>query len=196
MRTTTKAFGAGRAACLAAAVATTLTACSGGPAIKGLAPDPVLSTSTVPAGTFSNAGDDTVRTSTGTVIRYVNPFAPETMRVHPLTRFTTDAVDGDPRIDAHFELFDANRDPVKALGLVSFQLYREDVGSGSPIQLERWQVDLTDPAANAEPYDRVTRTYRLSLRGVPTSVTQTTRLLLLAQFTTPEGRTLSATHRF
>lgn len=189
MRTTTPAL----AVCLAAAV-TTLTACSGGPAIKGLDPDPVLSTATVPAGSFTEPG--TARTSSGAVIRYVNPFAPETLRIHPLTRFITDPVEGDPRIDAHFELFDANRDPVKALGLVSFQLYRDDATSGSPIQLERWQVDLTDPAANAEPYDRVTRTYRLSLRGVPESITQSTRLLLLAQFTTPEGRTLSATHRF
>ncbi|MFG0293896.1 MAG: hypothetical protein ACF8MJ_12195 [Phycisphaerales bacterium JB050] len=172
-----------------------LGACSGGPAIKGLDPDPVLSTSTLPSGAIS--GPSTARTSTGVTVRYINPFAPETLRIHPLTRFVTDPVDGDPRIDAHFELFDTHRDPVKALGVISFQLYRDDESSGgSPIQLERWQVDLTDPAANAEPYDRVTRTYRLSLRGVPESVSQSSRLLLLAQFTTPDGQTLSATHRF
>jgi hypothetical protein len=171
-----------------------LSACSGGGvSIKGLDPSPVLSTATLPAAAFESGA---TRTVNGATVRYINPFAPETLRIHPLTRFINDPVDGDPRIEAHFELADTHGDPVKALGIVSFQLYRDDDSSGSPIQLERWQVDLTDPAANAEPYDRVTRTYRLSLRGVPDTITPTTRLLILAQFASPEGRTLSATHRF
>ncbi len=171
------------------------TACIGGCggnaiSIKGLDPSPVLSTSTLPPDAFS---PDTTRTVNGTTIRYINPFAPETLRIHPLTRLVTDPVDGDPRIEAHFELADVHGDPVKALGVISFQIYREDDPS---VQLERWQLDLTNLAANAESYDRVTRTYRLSLRGVPDTITTTTQLKIDAQFTTPEGKTLPATHRF
>jgi riboflavin synthase alpha subunit len=57
-----------------------LLSCSGGPVIKGIAaPDPVLSTATVPPGAFDpSAGVG--RSPTGATIRFVNPFAPETLR--------------------------------------------------------------------------------------------------------------------
>jgi hypothetical protein len=126
----------------------------------------------------------------------VNPFSPEELRVHPLTRVVRNAQTGGREIEAHVELIDRFGHPVKALGTFNFSLYRTG-GAGDPTeQLIRWTVDLETAAANAEPYDLVTRTYRLVLSGAPTEPRTERGLLLVARMTLLDGRTISSTHRF
>lgn len=101
-----------------------------------------------------------------TRVEYVNPFEPQRVRVHGLTGLSVS--NGESRIDAHVELFDAYGQPVKALGVYVFQVYASGGASGDlGQQLQRWVVDLTDPATNAAAFDRVTRTYRLALTDAP-----------------------------
>jgi hypothetical protein len=128
------------------------------------------------------------------------PFEPETIRIHPLTRIDTNPETGAPQVDVYFELRDRWNHGVKALGQVVLELY-ETPGPGSatrggPLQLRVWKVDLTDPDANAIPYDRVTRTYHISLAGVPTGLPADRDLELRVRFTTLSGETMSGAYRF
>ena len=123
-------------------------------------------------------------------VQYVNPFEPTRLHVHGLTELAI--VNGAPRIDAHIELFDAFGQPVKALGSCIFQIYAGTSASGEQgQQLERWVVDLTDPATNAAAYDRVTRTYRVALTEAP-SPESTRGYMLDVQFRSISGATISA----
>ena len=62
-------------------------------------------------------------------------------------------------------------------------------------QLKLWKVDLTDPDENAVPYDRVTRTYHLSLADLPSGISDRRDLRLSVRFTTTSGEQLVAVHR-
>jgi len=135
-------------------------------------------------------------TEDGAEVIVVNPFSPTELRVHPLTRVVVNAQSGRREIEAHVELIDRFGHPVKALGVFNFSLYRTG-GTGDPTeQLMRWTIDLEDPAANAEPYDLVTRTYRVVLAGAPDEPRGERGLLLVARMTVLDGRTISSTHRF
>ncbi|MCA9293773.1 MAG: hypothetical protein KDA20_08165 [Phycisphaerales bacterium] len=126
-------------------------------------------------------------------VEYVNPFEPQRVRVHGLTGLSV--VNGEPRIDAHLELFDAYGQPVKALGTCVFQLYASTGASGDlGQQLRRWVVDLTDPATNAAAYDRVTRTYRIALTEAPPP--EATRgYVLEVQFQSIAGGSITTRHK-
>lgn len=96
-------------------------------------------------------------------------FGPERLSIHPLTRFSTDA-DGQPVIVCHFELRDRFGQLVRAMGVARAELFRP--GSEQPDGAQRqalvWRVDLTTPEENARQFDDlVTRTYTLSLGGLP-----------------------------
>ncbi len=128
---------------------------------------------------------------------YRNPFQPRDLVIHPLTRYVADPPVGGPRVETHVELLDEFGHPVKVLGTLDFQLYRDAAGGQiAGEQLRRWEVDLSEPAANADAYDRVTRTYRVSLTGAPAIGGRPTALVLLAQFETLEGMVLTTEHRF
>ncbi len=126
------------------------------------------------------------------------PFLPERIEIHPLTRLYTDPITDEIRIEAHVELFDDQGDQVKGAGDLLLELYEETGpvdGLGGERQVERWLLNLSDPVENAQAYDRVTRTYRATLTGLPDRVRDSDTLVLRAQLTTSDGRRLSALHR-
>lgn len=152
----------------------------------GLRAKPTTGATTTPAG--------------GQTRRASDPFEPRTIWVHPLTRIDADPKTGQPRIDVFFELRDRWNHGVKALGQVVLELYESSgpasASRGGPLQLRVWKVDLTDPDKNAEPYDRVTRTYHLSLADVPAGLPTDRDLELLVRFTTLSGKQLVGRYRF
>lgn len=97
----------------------------------------------------------------------VGPFAPATLRLHPLTRLGRDD-QGRALIVCHIELADRWGDTTKGIGQLAVQLYRPVGASGqSARQDASWDIDLTDLELNASLYDPVTRTYRVQLGGLP-----------------------------
>lgn len=125
-------------------------------------------------------------------------FEPETIRLHPLTRLEIDDR-GERRIEVFFEPIDRWNHGVKALGVAVLELYEfggpsPDTRGGSR-QLQLWRVDLSDPEANAEPYDRVTRTYHLTLADVPADLPPTRNLELRLRFTTIAGTQVEARYQ-
>lgn len=126
-------------------------------------------------------------------------FAPVEVRVHPLTRFVREKdEDGGHRIEAHIEMLDQAGDGVKGAGTLSIELYRGSgpvSGVGEKDQLDRWTINLADPKVNAEAYDRVTRTYRVILTGLPNDLKGPDGLTLRIRLTTPTGRQLSSEAR-
>ncbi len=95
-----------------------------------------------------------------------NPFPPEAIVIHPLTRAERDP-QGRPVIMCHIEFRDAWGDTVKAAGTLQVQLYRP-VGAGDIGQQELvWPIPLNDLDANAGFFDPATRTYRLPLEDAP-----------------------------
>lgn len=127
------------------------------------------------------------------------PFEPVSMRVHPLTRLTRDPATGARRIEAHIELIDAWGHGVKSLGSFVLELYRDAGNRPDPAgraQKRLWTIAMPTGAAASDPFDRVTRTYHLTLADVPADLPDAEALRLFATFTTPSGRQLVATHRF
>ncbi len=138
-----------------------------------------------------------------------NPFAPVGVKVHPLTRLVPgNKANPAPTIDAHIELIDHVGDSVKGAGLLTIELYRGTgpvSAVGEQDQVRRWTLNLSDPETNRLAYDRVTRTYRVTLTGIPDSVVGRggvggeggggERLTLRARVTTTGGRQFSGEAR-
>jgi len=125
-------------------------------------------------------------------------FTPRSMEIHPLTRIEADPEGRQATIDAHIAFLDADADEVKSVGVLRLELYRERgpvEGVGDREQIARWAVNLSDLVTNAEAYDRVTRTYRVTLRGVPASRRTDDSLVLKAWLRLPSGAQLSAERR-
>lgn len=123
----------------------------------------------------------------------VGVFAPEAIRIHPLTRIV-DPGDGSPMlIDAHIELFDAWGHPTKGLGSLRFELFRSGgggIGAMPDAGIVRAQVDLTDPDINSTQfYDSATRTYRMLLEA-PADAGAVATMNLVATFVTTDNRRL------
>jgi len=91
------------------------------------------------------------------------PFAPTSLRVHPLTHVELDE-DGRPVLVCHVEFADRWGDVVKATGMLRVEVVRvgEDVESAGVA----WEIDLSDLETNVQRFDPVTRTYRLHLGGL------------------------------
>lgn len=128
-----------------------------------------------------------------------SPFAPVQLVVHPLTRLVRNTDTGDERVELHLELRDRWEDSVKWLGDAVIELFREtppiaNAAAGGE-QVKRWRVELTDADANVKAYDRVTRTYRLTLVDLPQDKGKSGVWKLEARWMLPEGRTLVATQR-
>ncbi len=168
------------------------------PLILGLLAPLLLSACSVrtPPGT-SHAAPTPNNATAG--VRYRNPFPPVELVVHPLSRITTDPDTGDARIEAHFELLDTYGHTVKALGTAALELRVVDRGtsgtSGGPRQLARWTIDMSTPDENARPFDRVTRTYRLTLIDLPRPLPPAETLTLSVRYSTTSGVRLHAQRR-
>lgn len=92
------------------------------------------------------------------------PFAPDAMRVHPLTH--TENVGGETRLVVHIELSDGWGDTVKGLGTIRAELERVDVQSLGDASTT-WDIDVSGIEDNMSYFDSVTRTYRFVFTGVP-----------------------------
>lgn len=96
-----------------------------------------------------------------------SPFAPVSLRVHPLTHIGTSSKDNKPRLIAHVELRDRWGDATKGTGKLTMRLFGPSGGTGANQELTRWDIDLSDLDLNATLFDPSTHTYRLQLSGVP-----------------------------
>lgn len=97
-------------------------------------------------------------------------FAPQSLRIHPLTHVDAVADKAGPRsvIVLHLELKDRYGDTVKWLGATQVTLNKPVVGMtpGLETQELRWDVPgMTQPDGNAAHFDPTTRTYRISLEA-------------------------------
>lgn len=128
-----------------------------------------------------------------------SPFAPVQLVIHPLTRVVRDQATGEERIELHLELQDRWDDSVKWLGDAVLELFRETPpianASVGNEQVKRWTINLTNPDENVKAYDRVTRTYRLTLVGLPAEKSKAARWKLEARWQLLSGRTLTAMQR-
>ena len=128
-----------------------------------------------------------------------SPFAPVQLVVHPLTRVAKDPNTGDERVELHLELRDRWEDSVKWLGSVVIELFCESPPIANATtggeQLKRWRVELANADSNVMAYDRITRTYRLTLVDLPSDKGKLGVWKLEARWTLPEGRTLTASQR-
>ena len=84
-------------------------------------------------------------------------FAPTTMRIHPLTRVVVEKA----QIEARIEFTDQMGDITKGVGVLQFNLYKDDFGRGQMV--DTWRVELESPAANKQTWDAITRTYLCKL---------------------------------
>lgn len=82
------------------------------------------------------------------------PFAPVSVRVHPLSRIAVDAA-GKREVELRIECRDVDGDSVRTIGTLWVSL-----GNDARPELEH---DLGDPRVNQADWDRVTRTYRRTL---------------------------------
>lgn len=105
------------------------------------------------------SSDDTLH-----AIEHPGPFAPVSLRIHPLTHIETGPT-GEPTIICHVEFKDRWHQAVKAAGPLEIQLYRPAGGLQADMDRQdvRWPLPLDDLERNADWYDTVTRTYRFQL---------------------------------
>jgi len=120
------------------------------------------------------------------------PYWPVSMRVHPLTRLTSDPHSGQALVECRLEFMDSDGQTSRAVGQLTLQLYPDSAtptGSGA---METWNQDLRDRLANRQQYDDVTRTYlfRLQLTQPPPAGCE-----VRAFFLSSDGQRLSATMR-
>jgi hypothetical protein len=96
------------------------------------------------------------------------PFAPDAIRLHPLTRVDRDSA-GLPMLVVYMDVRDSWDDPVKAIGMLEVQLYRPASGPASNMDEQEltWNLDLSDLELNSKLYDPVTHMYRLPLLEAP-----------------------------
>ncbi|MCC6677968.1 MAG: hypothetical protein IT436_12560 [Phycisphaerales bacterium] len=104
----------------------------------------------------------------GRAIDNPGPFAPISLRVHPLTHIATLAGDQSVII-LHLEFKDRWHHTVKAAGPLEVQLYRPVGGLRADVDRQdlRWPLELDDLERNADWFDPVTRTYRIQLETPP-----------------------------
>ena len=92
------------------------------------------------------------------------PFAPVSIRVHPLTHLDRDD-DGQLVLICHIALLDSWNESVRGLGELHVSFFGP--GSSRPEQNAQWTFDLYEAAVNELLYDPATRTYRLQLGNLP-----------------------------
>jgi hypothetical protein len=123
------------------------------------------------------------------------PFAPASLRVHPLTRIDRDE-SGSLRLVVYVELKDRWGDTAKGVGDLRVEVRRPGLSADAGDEAAAWDVSLWDADRNAAYFDPSTRTYRVLLGSLPAWVAElapadgkrgarTARLLV--QLRTPES---------
>jgi hypothetical protein len=92
------------------------------------------------------------------------PFAPASVRIHPLTHLDRDK-DGKAVLICHIQLLDPWGESVRGVGNLKVSLFGP--GRSVPTQDALWSFDLNDLKTNNAMYDPATRTYRLQLGKLP-----------------------------
>ena len=120
-------------------------------------------------------------------VRGTFPYEPESISVHPLTRYWI-SESGDLEIEARIELLDRDNFPTRGIGRLEL-----DLESQSGRRVETWVLKLDDLETNRKNFDVVTRTYlvRLSLPGKTIEPDAD----LVATFVLPDGDRLVASGR-
>lgn len=157
---------------------------------SGPVTSPTVPSSGHGAGPAAGGGSNTATQGSDTAATW--PYWPVSMRVHPLTRLTSDAHSGQGIIECRLEFMDRDGQTSRAVGQLTVQLYPDGntpTGSGA---METWNQDLRDQLANRQQYDDVTRTYllRLQLTQPPPAGCE-----LRAFFLSSDGQRLTATMR-
>jgi hypothetical protein len=96
------------------------------------------------------------------------PFAPRSLRVHPLTHVDVPDPLGDGTLILHVELRDRFGDSVKGVGQLSVELASTGGGAGfaAPESRVKWDItDIADPQTSSRRFDPATRTYRVPLKS-------------------------------
>jgi hypothetical protein len=114
-------------------------------------------------------------------------FAPVELRVHPLSRITTDnATDNGRVVEVRIELADQMKDTTKGVGVLTFTLARSSTLTNTVV--DRWEAAIDTPDANKDHWDSITRTY-LFRRQLPAGI-RDHELLLTATLALPNGSTV------
>lgn len=95
------------------------------------------------------------------------PFAPASIRIHPLTRLDWNS-EGVVWIDFHLEPRDRWSDTVKTIGELEVMLFPQ--GSEGAVGVEpelTWRFDLSNLDRNKDLFDPATRTYHVPLGELP-----------------------------
>jgi len=120
-------------------------------------------TMTVVAGCTPSEGSGTLSTSRVDVDSEVPegdwPYWPNSMRIHPLTRFVREASTDRLSLELRVEFLDFDGHTSKAFGRVRIDLFDRSGGRMGVTSLATWEADLTDDDVNRARYDVVTRTY-------------------------------------
>lgn len=120
------------------------------------------------------------------------PYAPASIRVHPLSRIKIDRETGLEIVQARIEFQDVDGFSTRGLGQLTISLTGPSNGGVMLMSKTEWECNLNDPQLNRQYYDEVTRTYQMTLKLTPqTDVPFEPRLR--AVLTTPQGETLSDT---
>lgn len=124
------------------------------------------------------------------------PFAPATLRVHPLTRVVLPRVNtrsavppNTTLIEAHIELLDIDGFDTRGLGELLLEL---DSRGDSSLKSLSWVVDLNDLARNRLYFDGVTQTYRVPLEIAWPTAPRNGIAVLRASLETPTGRRIAS----
>jgi len=118
------------------------------------------------------------------------PFAPTTMRIHPLTRIilASDHLDK-MQIDLRIELDDRFGDTTKGIGSIRIRLFprlAENENGNPDIRLALWKPEFQDIEANAAHFDHITRTYHFLL-NVPRGNAVPAQSTIVITLTTDTG---------
>ncbi|MDX2147074.1 MAG: hypothetical protein SFZ23_06085 [Planctomycetota bacterium] len=101
------------------------------------------------------------------------PFAPDSIRVFPLTRVDRDE-SGQARVVLHVECRDKWGDTTKSLGTLRVLLFETEgrPDAGIARQTLTWDIGLANLDYNAGLFDPATRTYRVNLLNLPEWMTR------------------------
>ena len=118
------------------------------------------------------------------------PYAPASIRVHPISRIKYDRTTGLAVVQARIEFRDPDGFSTRGVGSLTISLTGPSDEGVMLISKTEWKCDLNDLELNRRYYDEVTRTYQVTLELTP-QIDVPFEPRLRAVLETPKGRTLS-----
>ncbi len=118
------------------------------------------------------------------------PYAPASIRVHPISRIKYDRATGQAIVQARIEFLDPDGFSTRGVGKLTISLTGPSDEGVMLMSKTEWECDLNDLELNRQYYDEVTRTYQVTLKLTP-QIDVPFEPRLRAVLDTPQGRTLS-----